>query len=250
MDELLKLLLLFGIGSLAGFINIMAGGGSAITLPALIFLGLEGSLANGTNRVAIVIQNIAAVLSFRQERYQKFKLSLKLAAFTLPGAVTGALIATTISDELFQKILAYILIGVTISVLLRKPKQRRTEGSSQHRGSWLIYPAMFAIGFYGGFIQVGVGFLFMASLYHLLKLDLVRVNMHKVFIILIYTIPALFVFFFTHNVDLKLGVALGAGNALGAWWSAKISVRKGEVVIRIVLIVAILIMALKLFDIF
>jgi len=109
---------------------------------------------------------------------------------------------------------------------------------------------MFAIGFYGGFIQVGVGFLFMASLYLLLKLDLVRVNMHKVFIILIYTIPALFIFFFTNNVDLKLGLALGAGNAVGAWWAAKISVKKGEGIIRMILIVAIFIMALKLLGVF
>jgi len=250
MDELLKILLLFGIGSLAGFINIMAGGGSAITLPTLIFLGLEGSLANGTNRVAIVIQNISAILSFRQEKYQKFKLSLKLAAFTLPGAIAGAFIATNISNELFQNILAYILIGVIISIFLPKPNQKKSEDLPRQRSTWFIYPTMFVIGFYGGFVQVGVGFLFMASLYHFLKLDLVRVNMHKVFIILIYTIPALFIFFFTNNVDLKLGLALGAGNALGAWWAAKISVKKGEVVIRIILIVVILFMALKLLDIF
>ena len=250
MDELLRLLLLFGIGSLAGFINIMAGGGSAITLPVLIFLGLEGSLANGTNRVAIVIQNIAAVLSFHQERYQKFKLSLKLAAFTLPGAITGAFMAAAISHELFQKILAYILIGVIISMFFPKQNQKKSEDMLRQGSTWLIYPAMFVIGFYGGFIQVGVGFLFMASLYHLLKLDLVRVNMHKVFIIFIYTIPALIVFFFTNNVDLKLGLALGAGNALGAWRAAKISVKKGERIIRIVLIVAIFIMALKLLNVF
>jgi len=250
MDELLKLLLLFGVGSLAGFINVMAGGGSAITLPVLIFLGLEGPLANGTNRVAIVIQSISAILSFRQEKYQKFKLSLKLAAFTLPGAIAGAFIATTISNELFQKILAFVLIGVIISMFFPKPNQKKPQGKEQNKSTWLIYPAMFAIGFYGGFIQVGVGFLFMASLYLLLKLDLVRVNMHKVFIILIYTIPALFIFFFTNNVDLKLGLALGAGNAVGAWWAAKISVKKGEGIIRMILIVAIFIMALKLLGVF
>jgi hypothetical protein len=250
MAELLTILLLFGIGSLAGFINVMAGGGSALTLPTLIFLGLEGPLANGTNRIAIVIQCISATLSFRQEKYQKFKLSLKLAAFTLPGAIAGAFIATTISNELFQKILAYILIGVIISMFLPKPNQKKSEGMSGDQSTWLIYPAMFVIGFYGGFIQVGVGFLFMASLYHLLKLDLVRVNMHKVFIILIYTIPALIIFFFTHNVDLKLGLALGAGSALGGWWAAKVSVKKGEGIIRMILIAAIFIMALKLLDVF
>lgn len=250
MEELLKLLLLFVVGSLAGFINVMAGGGSTITLPTLIFLGLDSSLANGTNRVAILIQNISGILSFRQEKYHKFKMSLKLAAFTLPGAIAGSIIATNISDKLFQKILAYVLIGIIISMLLPRPNQKKSEDNQYHQKNWFIYPAMFTIGFYGGFIQAGVGFLLMASLYHLMRLDLVHVNMHKIFIVFIYTIPALLIFFLTHNVDLKFGLILAAGNAFGAWWSAKISVKKGEGVIRIIFIVAILMMALKLLDIF
>jgi uncharacterized membrane protein YfcA len=107
---------------------------------------------------------------------------------------------------------------------------------------------MVAIGFYGGFMQVGVGFAFMVSLFHLLRLDLVRVNMHKVFIIFIYTIPAFLVFLITGNVEWKFGLTLAAGMAFGAWWAAKISVRKGEKIIRIVLVAAILWMALKLLN--
>lgn len=249
MDELLRLLLLFGVGSLAGFLNVMAGGGSTITLPALIFLGLEGSLANGTNRVGILAQTFSAVISFRQEKYSKFKLSLKLAAFTLPGAIVGSIIAANIGDELFQKILAYVLIGVIISMLLRKLDQKKIGNNREHPNSWLIFPAMFAIGFYGGFIQVGVGFMFMATLYHLMRLNLVHVNMHKVLIILIYTIPALIVFSLTDNVNWKLGLVLAAGMAFGAWWSAKLSVKRGEGVIRIVLVVLILMMSLRLLNI-
>jgi len=249
MDELLRLVLLFGVGSLAGFINVMAGGGSTITLPALIFLGLEGSLANGTNRVAILIQNIAAIISFRQEKYSKFKLSLKLAVFTIPGAIAGAIIAVNISDELFQNILAYVLIGVIISMLLRKLDQKKIGNNQELQSSWLIFPVMFAIGFYGGFIQVGVGFMLMASLYHLMRLNLVHVNMHKVFIVFIYTIPALLVFLFTNNVNWKFGLCMAAGNAFGAWWSAKVSVKRGEGVIRIVLVVLILMMSLRLLNI-
>ena len=245
----MKLLLLFCVGSLAGFINVMAGGGSTITLPTLIFLGLDSSLANGTNRVAILIQNISGIVSFRQEKYHKFKMSLKLASFTLPGAIAGSIVATTISDTLFQKILAYVLIGIIISLLLPRPHQKKIEDSKQYQKNWFIYPAMVAVGFYGGFIQAGVGFLLMASLYHLMRLDLVHVNMHKIFIVFIYTIPALFIFVLTHNVDFKFGLVLAAGNALGAWWSAKFSVKKGERVIRIILMVAILMISLKLLDI-
>ncbi len=249
MDEIFKLLILFGVGCIGGFLNVMAGGGSTINLPALIFLGLEGSLANGTNRIAILVQNFSAIVSFRREKYYEFKQSLKLAAFTLPGAIVGAVIAARTSDKLFQKILGYVMIGIIITMFLPATYRQKSTGGHRHEISWLIYPGMLGIGFFGGFIQVGVGFLFMASLYHFLKLDLVRVNMHKVFIIFIYTLPALLVFVLTRNVNWTLGLALGAGNALGAWWAAKVSAKKGERVIRIILIAAILIMALKLLEI-
>jgi len=248
MDELLKLLLLFSAGSIAGFINVMAGGGSTITLPILILLGLDPSLANGTNRMGILAQTFSAVVSFRQEKYHDFKLSIKLTAFTLPGAIAGAVLATRISDVLFQRILAYVLIGVTISMFLRKTNQAKPGEHSSQKTSWLIYPVMVAIGFYGGFMQVGVGFAFMVSLFHLMRLDLIRVNMHKVFIIFIYTIPAFIVFLITGNVEWKFGLTLALGMAFGAWWGVKIAVKKGEKIIRIVLVVAILWMALKLLN--
>ncbi len=250
MDELVKLLLLFVVGYIAGFINVFAGGGSTITLPTLIFLGLDPSLANGTNRIGILAQTLSAVVSFRQEKYHDFKLSLRLTAFTLPGAIAGAIIATRISGDLFQRILAFVLIAVTISMFLKKTNREKPEGDHRGKSSWFIYPVMLATGFYGGFMQVGVGFVFMASLYHLLRLNLIRVNMHKVFIIFVYTIPAFLVFLLTGNVEWKFGLTLAVGMAFGAWWAAKISVKKGEKFIRIALIPVILWMALKLMNIF
>jgi len=251
MEEIFRIFLLFMLGSLAGFINVMAGGGSSIVLPVLmIFFGLDGVLANGTNRIAILIQNVSAVISFRQEKYHQFKLSLKLSLLTLPGAIIGTLFAVRISNELFQKILAVIMIGIMITILFPRLNKAEVVANPGQYKPWLLYPAMFAIGFYGGFIQVGVGFLLLATLLHIMKLDLVRVNMHKVFIIFIYTIPAVTIFILTGNVKWGYGFALAAGNAVGAWWSAKIAVRKGEKVIRIVLLGAIFIMALKLLRVF
>jgi uncharacterized membrane protein YfcA len=109
---------------------------------------------------------------------------------------------------------------------------------------------MFGIGFYGGFIQVGVGFLLMAALHYLMKLNLVYVNMHKVFIVLVYTIPALLVFVITDNIHWQFGFSLAAGNAIGGWWGAKMSVKKGEKFIKMVLIAAVSIMSLKLLGVF
>jgi len=245
--DILHLLLLFGVGAVAGFINVNAGGGSSLTLPTLIFLGLDATVANGTNRIGLILQNIFAVTSFRKNKIYKFKTSIFLAVFTLPGAIIGAILATQVSNTLFQRILGGVLILIVISMIFSR--SYKINALENHR-SWFIYPALFSIGFYGGFLQVGVGFLFMAALYHLLRVNLVFVNMHKVFIILIYTIPALAVFSLTGNVNWQFGLVLATGNALGGWWGAHAAVKGGEKVIRIILAVAITIMAGKLFGLY
>ncbi len=229
--------------------NVMAGGGSTLTLPTLIFLGLDSALANGTNRVAILIQNIFAVYSFKKEKYQKFKLSLKMSLFTLPGAAAGAIVAVKIGDQTFQTILGIVMIGIIISMVIPRSKIKFTDSDNEKISPW-VYVSMLFIGFYGGFIQVGVGFIIMAALHYLMKLNLVYVNMHKVFIVFIYTIPAIIIFIYTDNINWELGLSLAAGNALGGWWAAKFSVKKGEGIIRIILIAAVLIMSLKLLNIF
>ena len=118
ISDPVALIILFCVGIIAGFINVTAGGGSTLTLPVLIFLGLESSLANGTNRVAILLQNISAVYSFKKEKYHEFKTSIKFAMLTLPGAILGALLAVNLDDAVFQKILGIIMIGIIISMLL------------------------------------------------------------------------------------------------------------------------------------
>ena len=245
----LNLLLLFGVGAIAGFINVNAGGGSSLTLPTLIFMGLDGALANGTNRIAIFIQNIFAVASFRKNKMHEFRESTKLSLLTLPGAVLGALLAVRISSAAFERILGGVLIFIVISLFFSRSYAERNPGRKEQR-SWWIYPALLGIGFYGGFLQIGVGFLFMAALYPLLRIELDTVNMHKVSIILIYTLPALLIFVWSRNVNWEYGLVLAAGNAFGGWWGAHAAVRGGERVIRIVLAVAISIMALKLFGLF
>lgn len=248
MPEFEPFLILFGVGLLAGTINVMAGGGSALTLPTLIFLGLDAATANGTNRVAIVLQNIFATLSFRQEKVSRFRQSLTFALWAMPGAVAGALVAVQISDVWFQRILGIVMVGVVLSMMI--PRRDIVETTPEGLRSWWIYPVLFGIGFYGGFIQMGVGFLFMAAFYHLLKMNLVFVNLHKVVVILLYSGPTLLIFALTDHVDWTLGLSLAAGNALGAWWGVKLAVRRGEKLIRYVLIVAVLIMAAKILGVF
>ncbi|HEX9829813.1 MAG TPA: sulfite exporter TauE/SafE family protein [Bacteroidota bacterium] len=243
-----QFLLLFVSGIASGFLNVMAGGGSALSLPLLIFLGQSSAMANGTLRVAILIQNMAAVASFRRLDVHEFKRSLSYTFWAMPGAIAGAIAGVTVGDETFQKILGGVMIATIFSLFIKSPA---TEAFAENRKrSWLIYPAMLFIGFYGGFIQVSVGFLFMVALYHIEKLNLVYVNMHKVTIVLMYMGPALAIYAWTGNVEWVSGIVLGVGSAVGGWWAANASVKKGEKLIRAVLAVAIVIMAAKLLGVF
>ena len=130
------------------------------------------------------------------------------------------------------------------------PKKKSSKTVSEFTIDWKIVIAMIVVGFYGAFLQVGVGFLLMAAFQYLMNLDLIRVNMHKVFVVFVFTIPALIIFILTDNINWYYGLTLSAGNAFGGWWGAKLSVKKGEKLIKSVLIIAILIMALKLLNIY
>jgi len=248
LPDITGILILFFAGALAAFLNVNAGGGSTLTLPALIFLGLNPTMANGTNRLGILIQNAAAVYSFKQEKFYELKNSLIISALTLPGAIAGALLAVKLEDKIFQNILAVVMIFIVITMLI--PKKKTKQDNNDVKLDWKTIISLLAVGFYGGFIQVGVGFLLMATFQNLMKLNLIKVNMHKVFVVFVYTIPAFLIFIFTKNVDWYYGLILSAGTAFGAWWGVKLSIKKGEKFIKVVLIIAILIMALKLLNLF
>ncbi|MFH2202594.1 MAG: sulfite exporter TauE/SafE family protein [Elusimicrobiota bacterium] len=237
--------LLTAVGVLAGFTNVMAGGGSLLTLPVMVFLGLSGPVANGTNRIAILLQNASAITSFRRQGLHDFRLSLSLALCALPGAAAGAYLGTKLEGVWFNRMLAAIMVAVLLLILNKKKTAANTAGARPQRiilGHFLMIGA----GLYGGFIQAGVGFILMAVLHRIMGLDLVRVNMHKVFIVGIYTIAALAVFAWRGQVWLLPGLALAAGNAAGGWLGAQVSVKKGDRAILAVFSAAIVLLALKL----
>jgi uncharacterized membrane protein YfcA len=239
-------LAVFAAGLTAGFLNVMAGGGSMITLPILIFLGFPVAVANGTNRFAILVQNVVAVSSFRQQGYAGIRRPLAFALITLPGAIIGALIAVRVSEGLFRAVLAGVLLVAMVGLLAPRRSGDGQSVESGPKARLSAFIAFFAIGFYGGFIQAGVGFLIMLVLHQLLRFDLVRVNVYKVFIILMFSVPALSVFVVTGNVAWTTAVVLAAGNASGAVVATRLSVKGGERPIRIVVGIALLIMAVRL----
>jgi len=121
--EILEIALILITGLVAGFLNVMAGGGSLLTMPVLIFLGLPSAAANGTNRIAIMIQNIIAIFHFRKNGYFDWKLSILLGIPALIGSIIGANLAISLPDEIFNKILALIMILVLIFTLWQPHKK-------------------------------------------------------------------------------------------------------------------------------
>ena len=243
----LHVLLLFGTGIAAGFLNTVAFGGSLIALPVLIFLGLPTAVANGTNRVAIFFQNFSAIMGFRRKGVSDFGYSILLAAPAVIGAVIGALIAVDIKDAVFNLILAVVMITMLVLTLINPTERLKDRIESRDTRSKIIAMVVFFfIGIYGGFIQAGVGLLVITALRLLSGIDLVRTNAIKVFVIFFYTVVALGIFIIKDKVNWYLGPTLAIGNACGAWLGSHWAVEKGDKWIKVVLIVAVLAFAIRL----
>lgn len=245
------ILALIGTGLAAGFINTTAGGGSMLTLPLLMFLGLPANVANGTNRIAILLQNVIGVNTFRQKKVLDLKADYKLAIPAVVGSVIGALFAVEINPEVLKKVIAGLMVVMFLLVVL-KPEiwVKERAGQTIAKPSVLQYVIFFFIGLYGGFIQMGVGFFLLAGLVIGCGQDLVKANALKVFIILIYTVFSLGIFIFHKQVDITAGLILAAGNMGGAWLGANFAVKGGAKYVRYVLILALVIVILNLFGVF
>ena len=235
------------IGVLAGWLNVMAGGGSLLTLPTLLFFGIPAPVANGTNRIGILLQSVAAVSTFFSKGLSQFRLSLSLAAAAAVGAVAGAGVGVNLSGVWFDRFLAGVLLVVMLLMATGKDApgdDPARPGAPRHL--LLGHLCMVGAGFWGGMIQVGVGFILMPILHRVMGFDLVRVNMHKVFIVLVYTPVALAVFSAHVEILWGTGLALALGMMAGGWLGAHSSVRYGRVWIRRVLFVLLTVFIFKL----
>lgn len=245
--EFTDLFILLGVGIIAGFINVVAGGGSLLTLPLLIFMGLPSTVANATNRVAIFSQNIFAVAGFRSKGVSAFPYSIYIAISALIGAIVGAKISVNLDDDVFNRIIAIVMIVVLFLTVFTPVKSvNPQEEKTDTRSIILGIIAFFFVGVYGGFIQAGIGFIMIAILTRLNKFSLVKTNSAKVFVALIYTSAALIVFIIEDVIDWPHGLALAAGNSAGGWIASRWSVKKGDQWIKRFLIVAVSAMAIKL----
>ncbi len=234
-------------GFAAGFINTLAGSGSLLTLPILILLGLPANVANGTNRVGVVMQNIVAVATFRQRGALPLAGSWKLIVPSVVGAVLGAELAVDLDEALLRRTIGALMI-VLIVLMLLKPERFIAENLAPREPRLFVeVPLFFVIGIYGGFIQVSVGLFLIAGLVLGAGYNLVAANALKNLIVLVFTAAALAVFVLNDQVQWTLGLLLGSGQAVGAWVAAHFAVKRGAEFVRWAVVVITIGAALALF---
>lgn len=234
--DLVTVLLLVGGGIVAGFVNTVAGGGSVVTLPLLTEILGDSVLANGTNRIAILLQNVAGVAAFRRGGALPFRRTLPFFAPVILGALAGAWVAAGTPDPTMKKVFAVVLVLVALSVVV-KPSRWLGGTEARLREPWRFLVFLGA-GFYGGFVQAGVGFLLLAPLVLGAGYDLVKGNAAKLLLVLVYTPLCLVLFAWAAKVDLRVGLVLACGNVTGALLATTLAVKKGGGWIRWVLVVA------------
>jgi len=244
--EALSLLLLLLSGLAAGFINVVAGGGSLLTLPALLFLGTPATVANATNRISLIFQNVVATTTFHRAGRLSWGLAARLTLVALPGAVLGAWLALHLDERSFRRILAGVMLAVLVLILRGSRREARIDATPEVPHPRALAVSFFFMGVYAGFLQAGLGFLLIAALTNLGGQDLIRSNALKVTVVLVLQVAALAVFQATGNVDWPRGVALASGSMLGAWLGARWQMAQGVVWVRRFLVVAVIGFALRL----
>jgi uncharacterized protein len=244
-QPLLEVLALLVAGLLAGFVNVVAGGGSLLSVPLLIFLGLPETVANGTSRLAILAQSTTSVTAFARAGKLDYGLLARLSAPALAGAALGAYGAARMADAEFRAALGAVMLACAALVVVN-PRPAAAFARPPRLSRRWVWPALFVIGLYGGAIQAGVGYLILAVLVLVLRIDLVQANVMKVVLVGLYTPLALALFVWQGRVDLWFGLALSAGQALGGFIGAIESLARGERFVRATLALVVVLSGLKL----
>lgn len=246
--DIMLLVLLFFIGILVGFINIVSAGGSMLMLPILIFMGLPSSTANGTNRIGIIAQNIFALIHFKKNNLFDWKLGLLLSVPAVIGSIYGANLAIELTDKIFNNTLGIFMI-VIIILLTVKPQKYFNKVKIKSNGLrlFLVVVAFLAVGLYGGFIQAGVGFLIIIALL-LLYPGKTMVEMHsiKTFVITVYLLISTVIFIKNGHVNWKFAIVLAIGSAIGGSLGGKFASKVPEKVLQTLLITIVIIISIKL----
>jgi uncharacterized protein len=239
-------LLLAAVGFVASILNVIAGGGSFLTLPTLLFLGMPAVEANGTNRVGVLWQNVAAVWGFHRRGLLDWRWAIASGIPAGLGALAGAWLALRVNDRDFRRALALLMVAATIWTIVDPLKRIHRDGA-RLRSPWS--PALafgfLIVGVYAGFVQAGVGFLAVAVTTQA-GLDLVKGSAVKVAMILVATLVSLCVFASGDHVHWAAGVAMAVGSVAGGLVGVRLTVAKGHAWIERAVTVTVVVFAVLL----
>jgi len=222
------------LGMIAGWINTLAGGGSNLTLPMLIVMGLPADVANATNRVGVLLQNVVAVRGFHHYGRLDTPSILPILVPNLIGGVFGAFLAAVTPDVALKPLLLGTVLTMSIIILIKPGFLAPEPGTpvrsvSKHRGAWW---GLVLAGVYGGFVQAGVGFILLAALAGGLRYDLVRANALKMVCSLAVTSVSLAIFIWFDQVEWIPGLVLAVGTMTGSYFSVRFAVRVSQNTIK------------------
>jgi uncharacterized membrane protein YfcA len=216
------------VGSfLAGAINTLAGNGSAITLTILMeVLGLPADVANATNRVGIATQGLAGTWAFWRAGRLNTSAARRREMWTIVGVTTvGALVGIWLSlvvdNSTFRQIFRYLLFVMLLVVLVRPKRWLNDSAGERPLSSWIAVPAFFAMGVYGGFIQMGMGIFFLALMVLVAKYEIIQANVVKGIVVVVYTLIAVGIFAWRGLIDWEMGGLMAVGQTLGGYLTAK-----------------------------
>jgi len=232
--------ILIGGGVAAGVVNTLAGGGSLISVPLLVLVGLPGTVANGTNRIGVFLQSLTAAWRFRAHGVSGLEGAAKVVLPVCLGSLLGAFTIARVDDAVFERVFGLVML-VDLIPMLRRPKHDPAN-PPRPWPRWLAFPAFFGIGLYGGAIQAGVGLLMVGALTHA-GYDLVRANSVKVSVNVVLTAFAIPIFIWAGQVAWGPAGILAIGFIAGGWLGARIAMSGGERVIRPAMIAAIVLLA-------
>lgn len=240
--------LLILAGFLVGFINTLAGSGTIITYSVFMALGLPASFANGTIRIGVIMQTFASSVLFKKGSVLDIKTGLKLGLPTVLGSIVGAEVAVQIDYQIFEWVVGGIMVLMLVFLFFNPNRwiEGRVNKSIQINPilHFIIY---LLIGFYGGFIHVGVGIFLLAGLVLVSGYDLLQANAVKVFIVMLYSPFALVVYILNDHVHYAMALITAIGNVIGGIVAAKLAIKKGSRFIHWFLIVIIILFTARTF---
>lgn len=244
-------LLFIGGGFLAGVINTLAGNGSAITLTLLLTTGMDASIANATNRVGVLLQTFTSLVSLK--RSKRTLLLLKQSSWyflpTILGSIGGALLAVDIDPKTLEIIIGIFMMILLGTLLLQPKRWLISTDTGRNKKTWINWVLMFAIGFYGGFIQMGIGIMMLAALVLSARFSLKDANIIKLVLAFILIIPAFLIYLYNGAIVWAPGIALAIGAMIGAYVGTRYVLYhpKANQYIRVLLIGIIIFALIKIF---